>query len=490
MSLYTIENLFENQNIQKLFNFLGNDANKLELHKVEDHLHKFLLAFGKDLLIQFLENKGTGKKDFVETPKREKIPFHSIKSKNYLSIFGDITISRAYFWKSGSKGIFPLDASLNLPHRNHSYLLDKWLQRRITQQPYQEAIDSINDLLHLKITKQLSQKIAVESSQDVESYYKQKSKFPDEGSHIIIQADCKGVVMVPRERPETKSTEEFTRRAKGVSKIGTKKDSVITADYSINPVKRTPKDILDGLMGINSNMKKKNKSSKRKKKEKVINKQTVASMEGKEKAFKMLLDRVKARDSSEKKPIYILIDGAVSLEKGILKELNKRGWESRISGSCLDIVHATEYLWDASTALNGEVGRERVSWVRSMLSLLLNSKVKTVIKELQEKIDSKKLTKFQIKRLKRTLTYFENHKHMMDYKKYLNEGYPIASGAIEGACNTVVKDRTDRSGMQWTKKGVGAVITLRSVQCNEDWENYWDYHVQNSKERNYEDLVA
>lgn len=485
MSLYTIENLQKNQNIQNLLHFLSNEAKDCQLHIVEDEMHKLLLSFGKDLLNQFLAEKGTGKKAFIKTVDNEVIPFHSIKSRNYLSIFGDIAIKRAYFWKPGVKGISPLDAELNLPTRIHSYLLDKWIQHRITEEPYQEAINSIGDLFHLKITKQISQKITVESSQNIENFYQKKSIFPDEGSDIIIQADCKGIIMVPRERPETKLNEEFTRRAKGVSKIGTKKDSVVTADYSINPLKRTPKDVLDGLMSINSNKKKEKKNSDIRKKNNPINKQIVATMENKEKAFLMLLDRVKARDLTEKKPIFILIDGAVSLEKGLLKELNKRNWQSRLKGCCLDIVHATEYLWDISTALYGEMNPERVSWVRSALSKLLNSKVTEVIKDTHNKIDSGKLTQFQIKRLKRSVTYFENHKHMMHYKEYLSKGYPIASGAIEGACNTLVKDRTERSGMQWTKKGAGAVISLRSVQCNKDWQNYWDYYVQSCAERNY-----
>lgn len=156
---------------------------------------------------------------------------------------------------------------------------------------------------------------------------------------------------------------------------------------------------------------------------------------------------------------------------------------------CLDIVHATEYLWDASTALYGETSPERVSWVRKTLLKILNSNVDSVIKELNQKIDRENLSDFTIRRLKRTITYYENHKHMMDYKKYLKEGFPIASGAIEGACNTLVKDRTDRSGMQWTKKGAEAVIKLRSVQCNNDWPGYWNYHVQKQAKMLYGDSV-
>lgn len=489
MTLYNIEKLLGNQNLQQLMNFITSAAHAQELHQVENHMHKLLLAFGNDLLNQFLNSKGTGQKKFIETQNGKKLPFHSIKSRKYLSIFGEITIERAYFWNPGNKGIFPLDAELNLPFRHHSYLLDKWVQQRITEEPYEEAIKSVSSLMHLKITKQVTQKIAIESSQDVEAFYSEKSNYLNEGAHIVIQADCKGVIMVPKERPETKLTDEFARRAKGVSKTGTKKDAVVTADYSINPLKRTSRNVFDGLMRINSNRKNETKKNNAKK-EHPINKQIVANMDGKEKAFKMLIDRVQARDLTNQKPIFILIDGAPSLEKGLLKEIAKRGWTSRVKGCCLDIVHATEYLWDASTALYGEKSPQRVSTVRSMLSLLLNSKVEKVLSDLRGKIHSKKLSKFQVKRLTRTITYFENHKHMMKYKKYLSDGYPVASGAIEGACNTLVKDRTDRSGMQWTKKGAGAVLGLRSVQCNEDWEEYWDYHIKSSSRRLYGDIAA
>ncbi|VFN05729.1 MAG: hypothetical protein BECKG1743F_GA0114225_111172, partial [Candidatus Kentron sp. G] len=36
----------------------------------------------------------------------------------------------------------------------------------------------------------------------------------------------------------------------------------------------------------------------------------------------------------------------------------------------------------------------------------------------------------------------------MNYAEYLAAGYPIASGVIEGACRTVIKDRMERSGMR------------------------------------------
>lgn len=487
-TLYHFEDFDFSKNCNDINNYLKAKAKTQSLHEIEHSLFKLLLTMGKDLLGHFLQKKSAENKAPFAIKDNEKLPFHAMKKRKYLSIFGDIEIIRPYFWKSGSVGLFPMDAELNMPKHHHSYLLDKWIQHRATEEPYEKAIDSICDLLDQKVSKRLVQQITDQASKNVDEYYQQKRNYPNEGSHLVVQADCKGVRMLPKERPETKSNEEFERRAKGVSKIGTRKNAIITSDYSINPSKRSCNDVLEGLMTINSN-KKKEKGNKKKLSES-INKQVSGTMFGLEKAFENLADRLKMRDSSCEKPIYILVDGALFLEKGLKKEFDKRGWKSRVTACCLDIVHATEYLWDASTAVYGEVSPQRVSWVREALKKTLNSKIYLVIKELEEKINNKDASKFIKQRLTRSMNYFKNHQHMMDYRRYLQEGFPIASGAIEGACNNLVKDRTDRSGMQWTKKGAEAIINLRSTQCNKDWESYWEYYIQKQSEELYGSKAA
>jgi hypothetical protein len=493
MTIYIKESLLINQKSQELLNYIENEARSLELHEVENGVFHMLLSLGKLLMEKFVEDKGVGKESASIQHKGESLPYHSLKSRKYLSIFGSISITRAYYWKAGFEGVYPLDSALNLPKRHHSYLLEGWIQRRVTEEPYQEAIGSIADLLNLKVCKRTTQQITREASQEVENFYKQKTDFEEEGSCIIAQADCKGVIMVPKERPEKIGKTGFVRRAKGSSKIGIRKDAVVTAEYSLNPAKRTPTDVLEGLMLINSDKEKEKKIEKSKEDRKPINKQATATMYGKEHAFVNLADRIHARDLDDSKSIYVLTDGALSLKRGLLKEFEKRGWGWRVKGFCLDIVHVTEYLWDASTALYGEIDAKRVSWVRSRLEKILNSNVGEVITEIKNKIETGKLSLFIMKRLKRTMTYLSNHIEMMDYKEYLEAGFPIASGAIEGACNSLVKDRTDRSGMQWTKKGAQGVISLRSVQCNKDWDSYWEYYIKKESKNlygNYQGCMA
>jgi hypothetical protein len=46
--------------------------------------------------------------------------------------------------------------------------------------------------------------------------------------------------------------------------------------------------------------------------------------------------------------------------------------------------------------------------------------------------------------------YYYRNRARMRYDFYLQNGYPIASGSVEGACKNLVKDRMERSGMRWT----------------------------------------
>ena len=49
--------------------------------------------------------------------------------------------------------------------------------------------------------------------------------------------------------------------------------------------------------------------------------------------------------------------------------------EDQLDALILDIIHASEYLWDVGTALYGEKGPERIKWIEEKLYALLEGKV-------------------------------------------------------------------------------------------------------------------
>ena len=51
----------------------------------------------------------------------------------------------------------------------------------------------------------------------------------------------------------------------------------------------------------------------------------------------------------------------------------------------------------------------------------------------------------------------------MHHNEYLANGWPIASGPVEGACKNRIKDRMERFGMRWTEQMAETMVQLRAI---------------------------
>lgn len=60
-----------------------------------------------------------------------------------------------------------------------------------------------------------------------------------------------------------------------------------------------------------------------------------------------------------------------------------------------------------------------------------------------------------------------------------------ASGVIEGACRHLIAGRLDIGGARWGLDGAEAVLTLRAVISNGDFEEYWRFHLAREHQRLY-----
>jgi hypothetical protein len=56
---------------------------------------------------------------------------------------------------------------------------------------------------------------------------------------------------------------------------------------------------------------------------------------------------------------------------------------------------------------------------------------------------------------------------------------------IEGACRHLIGDRLDITGARWGRVGAEAVLTLRAVISNGDFEEYWRFHLDHEHQRLY-----
>jgi len=77
------------------------------------------------------------------------------------------------------------------------------------------------------------------------------------------------------------------------------------------------------------------------------------------------------------------------------------------------------------------------------------------------------------------------YRDMLRYDQYLAAGSPIGTGVIEGACRYLVKERMERTGARWSLAGAEAVLRLRALWTNGDFEPSWTFHRHREYERNY-----
>jgi hypothetical protein len=70
--------------------------------------------------------------------------------------------------------------------------------------------------------------------------------------------------------------------------------------------------------------------------------------------------------------------------------------------------------------------------------------------------------------------YLSGYARMMKYASLRRLGLPIASGAVEGACKSLVMCRAKRSGQRWKQDGLTAALTLRSLDQSDRLPRFWD----------------
>jgi hypothetical protein len=154
----------------------------------------------------------------------------------------------------------------------------------------------------------------------------------------------------------------------------------------------------------------------------------------------------------------------------------------------LDVRHAQEKLWEVGRLLHREGGAELTCWVEELEELLYKGHVRALLGRLEQAMRGVSRrgpgTKEKRKVLRQVIAYLEARVKLMDYGRLRKEDLVIASGVVEGAARYVVGERLDNSGMRWIEERAEAVLLLRCIEVNGDWEAFMRW----SQERRNQEL--
>jgi hypothetical protein len=434
----------------------GSGAHTATLDQMERNLFRQVLRLGFKLLQLFVTTRVQAESHAPQPGVgKTRLPYHSQKPIDYFSIFGKLTFARAYFYHAGQPGVCPLDQALSLPERCYSDLLMESAEVLAVDSAYDKSLQVLTRLLGVTVPELALETQVADHSQTVKAFYRQQPKFlcTEEGSILVAQADGKGVPMVRRETLSPKA-----RLSKGDKKTR-KKEAIAIAVYTIAPYRRTPHDVVNALF---------KKGTAQPHRPAPCHKQVFASLDGKDAAFKRLAEWVRRRTGSHLRSRVALTDGAEPLQKHM---------RAKLPGFTLvlDIIHVDEHLWKAGTALYGETDVQRAAWVETQMRDILSSHTHRVIQRLEKEASSLPKSSSVGKVLGQVANYLRRNTVYMDYADYLRHGWPIGTGVVEGTCRHLVKDRMELSGMRWTLSGAGALLALRAVNENDDWEAFHDY---------------
>jgi hypothetical protein len=433
----------------------GPEAHLATVDQMERSLFRQVLRLGLKLLQLFLMTRAQAESHAPQAGGTGTLlPYHSQKAIDYFSIFGKLSFERAYFYRPGQPGVCPLDEALNLPQRCYSDLLMESAELLGADNAYGKGLEVIGRLLGLKLSESALETGVLEDSRWVKAFYRQLApvSVKEEGRLLVAQADGKGVPMVSHE------TAGKARRSKGDKKTH-KKEAIATAVYTIEPYRRSPQEVVDALL-------KKDRPAVQR--PAPCHKQIFASLDGKPVAIKRLAEWADRRDGQHIRDRVALTDGSEPLQKQVVSKLP--GFSL-----VLDIIHVDEYLWKAGTAIYGETDPKRAEWVAAQLLDILSSRADQVIQRLENKARAVRKSSLAAKVFRQVANYLRRNQPHMDYAYYLRRGWPIGTGVIEGTCRHLVKDRMELSGMRWTVSGAGALLALRSVNENGDWDKFHEF---------------
>jgi hypothetical protein len=404
-------------------------------------------------------------------------------ARTVLTWFGPVIVRRMAYRAPGAANLHPADAALNLPSRRYSWAVQQAAVRYALAGSYEQAQLWLQDLTGVSVGKQQLEQILAEAARDAPGFYPSRPAVAcPAGLPLAISADGKGVAMRPgARRAETARkardrAKAFGKRLGTGEKAGDKRIAETGAVFDVQPPDepRTPEQILGRAPGQPA------PGGPR-----AVNRwytaEITASRAG---TIAAVFDQAERRDLGHTRPWIALVDGDRHQIEVIRAQAAARGITVTI---LVDFIHVLEYLWKAAWCFCPPRDPAAEDWVTTQALDILHGRVPEVISRIQAlaAADPPKPGSEHDKIIARTLSYLTAKQPWMDYPRALAEGWPIATGVIEGACRHLVQDRMGITGARWSLPGAQAMLWLRAIRANGDLNQYWNWHITQEHQRNH-----
>jgi len=435
--------------------------------------------------------------DGVERTRAE--PGHG---RPVVTLLGEVRVRRIGY-RSGVKGVlslFPRDAVLNLPPLGYSWQLQRLAEMYCRSVSYEQGHEFVLAATGVSIGKRQLEQITIAAAADAERFYRDRDQaaVPAAGEQepagepgpeqeqglppLALSADGKGVAMLPEaRRRRTKAPEQriktFEKRAGTGEKKGCKRMAETGAVFDVavpDGPARTPEQVMRPEGGTGG-----------KKPPRAENRWYACDITaGRDVTIGKIFAEADRRDPDHRRTWIALVDGD-NYQLGLFRAAAAaRGITLAV---VIDFIHVLEYLWKAAWCFHPPRDPAMEDWVIAQALDILHGRTGDVITRIQALAAEHppKPGGEHAKIIRKTLSYLQAKQPFMDYPRALAEGWPIATGVIEGACRHLVQDRMGITGARWGLEGAQAILWLRAINASGDTSAYWDWHITRERQRNH-----
>jgi hypothetical protein len=392
---------------------------------------------------------------------------------------GRVEVTRIAYRAPKAANLYPADAVLALPMGLYSYPLQRLAAYEVAAGAVRGAGEALERTTGQRIGTRQLMETAVAAATDARAFYAASTPPTAPSSDLLVlSCDCTGVNMLPealREPPPPKDQTPAPPSAQlsDRTRTGRCRMACVTALYDATPAERTAADVLPATAA---------EREARRKGPRATARHVDASLEHSVAPMvTALFDQAERRDPDHRRRWIVLVDGANHQLDCLQREAAARGVHIDI---IVDFVHVIEYLWKAAEDLHA-AQPSRTAFVHSAARTLLEGHAPQVIADLRHHLRQRTEAGLSSPGLQRATDYLTAKQPYLGYDTALALGWPIATGVIEGCCRYLVKDRLDVTGARWSLDGAEAVLLLRAVIANGDFETYWKFHLRHEFQRTH-----
>ena len=407
---------------------------------------------------------------FLEDGKHR--PGDDYAERTLKTAYGEVTYGRHYLMsRGGGSGFFPLDVVLGLTHDRLSPWVMQWVARLATRMSFKAAQMVCKAVLNWAPATETIEQVVLGMGRDAAPFMKQLAAPPDDGDVLVIETDGKC--------PPTATEAELAKR-RGKRKPRHEKDCTCGCQRHRGKGKRQAR-------GSKKRRKKGDKSKNGKEVSVVvmytlktgadgklhgpINKKLYATFAGRKAAA--LWARAEATKRGfgpdTTKIVQIVVDGANGLKHQLEPLFPKAIFT-------LDVCHVVEKLWALGHHFHAEGSDELKAWVEDLKTLVYAGQAKELVERLEKMLavapKNGPGTKGRRQALATLIGYLQPRLEMMRYGEWIKKDLVIASGQVEGAVRYLVGERFDCAGMRWIQAKAEALLHLRCIELNGDWQKY------------------